>query len=95
MVFRRIGRGLLKLYKRWVSPHLPPSCIYTPTCSEYASESVERFGMIRGSFLGLLRLLRCNLFFKGGLDQPPPVFNVRKILALYREFWKWGRKKGQ
>lgn len=58
----------LRLYKRWVSPSLPPSCRYVPTCSEYAMEAVERYGAFRGGYLSLWRLLRCHPFVKGGLD---------------------------
>ncbi len=59
---------LLKGYKRLVSPLLPPSCRFTPTCSEYAVEAVKRRGVIRGLFLALYRLLRCHPFARGGYD---------------------------
>ena len=59
---------LLKGYKRFVSPLLPPSCRFTPTCSEYAIEAVQRRGIIRGLFLALYRLLRCHPFARGGYD---------------------------
>jgi len=58
----------LRLYKRWVSPSLPPSCRYVPTCSEYAMEAVERYGALRGGWMAFRRLLRCHPFVKGGLD---------------------------
>ena len=61
----------LRTYKRWVSPLLPPSCRYVPTCSEHALEAVERFGVLRGGFLAFLRLLRCHPFVKGGYDPVP------------------------
>jgi putative membrane protein insertion efficiency factor len=59
---------LLETYKRWVSPSLPPSCRYVPTCSEYAAEAVERFGFIRGTAMAAWRILRCHPFAKGGYD---------------------------
>jgi len=59
---------LLRLYKRWISPAFPPSCRYVPTCSEYAMEAVERYGVLRGGAMAALRLLRCHPFAKGGLD---------------------------
>jgi uncharacterized protein len=59
---------LLRLYKRWISPAFPPSCRYTPTCSEYAMEAVERYGVLRGGTMAAWRLLRCNPVAKGGLD---------------------------
>jgi hypothetical protein len=60
--------ALLRSYKRFISPVLPPSCRFTPTCSEYAIEAVRRHGVFRGLFLSLLRLLRCHPFCKGGYD---------------------------
>ena len=59
---------LLRSYKRWISPTLPPSCRYVPSCSEYAMEAVERFGAFRGGMLAASRLLRCHPLSKGGLD---------------------------
>lgn len=59
---------LLGCYKRWISPALPPSCRYVPTCSEYAMEAVERHGVLRGGMMSAWRLLRCHPFAKGGYD---------------------------
>jgi hypothetical protein len=64
--------GLLRAYKWALSPMLPPSCRYVPTCSEYAAEAVERFGAWRGSWKAVGRVLRCHPFVKGGYD---PVIN--------------------
>ncbi len=66
--------GLLKWYKRNISPNLGAACKYVPTCSEYAMEAIETHGVIHGCWLTLKRLLRCNPFAKGGYDpvpQPP------------------------
>lgn len=60
--------ALLRGYKLVISPLLPPSCRYTPTCSEYAMEAVRRYGVLRGLMLAMLRLLRCHPFAKGGYD---------------------------
>lgn len=60
--------ALLSFYKAIISPLLPPSCRFVPTCSEYAREAVERYGVLRGSWLGLRRLLRCHPFHAGGYD---------------------------
>ncbi len=60
--------GALRAYKRHVSPLLPPACRYTPTCSEYALEAVERHGVVRGLALALKRVLSCNPFSRGGFD---------------------------
>ena len=59
---------LLRVYKRLVSPLLPPACRYLPTCSEYAQEALERYGVLRGSAKAAWRVLRCHPFAKGGYD---------------------------
>ena len=61
----------LRFYKAHVSPALPPACRYTPTCSEYAIEAVERFGAWRGAALATRRVLSCNPFSRGGYDPVP------------------------
>jgi uncharacterized protein len=70
---QRVTLWLLRGYKRVISPLFPPACRYVPTCSEYAMEAVERFGVLRGGFMGLVRLLRCHPFVQGGYD---PVVKV-------------------
>lgn len=59
---------LLKGYKRYLSPLFPPSCRFTPTCSEYAIEALRSRGLVRGLLLALFRLLRCHPFARGGYD---------------------------
>jgi len=59
---------LLKIYKAAISPWLPPSCRFVPTCSEYTREAIERHGVLRGCAMGLWRLLRCQPFCPGGYD---------------------------
>ena len=59
---------LLEAYKVVVSPWLSPACRYTPTCSEYAHEAVERYGVWRGSRKAIRRLLRCHPLHRGGWD---------------------------
>jgi hypothetical protein len=61
----------LAAYKRWISPMLPASCRYVPSCSEYAMEAVERHGALYGGALGVWRILRCHPFVKGGYDPVP------------------------
>ena len=68
---RSVALAALRFYKRHVSPLLPPACIYTPTCSEYAYEAIVRHGLPRGSWLAAKRVLRCHPFARGGHDPVP------------------------
>ncbi len=67
----RIAVGALRLYKKVISPMLPPACRFTPTCSEYAAEAIARYGLLRGGWMGLRRLLRCHPLNPGGHDPVP------------------------
>lgn len=59
---------ILRFYKRWISPMLPSACRFEPTCSEYTMEAVEKHGPLRGTWMGIRRLLRCHPFHHGGFD---------------------------
>lgn len=59
---------ILGVYKAIISPFLPPACRFEPTCSEYAREAVEKYGPMKGTWLGLRRILRCQPLCKGGHD---------------------------
>ena len=72
----------LRLYKRFVSPMLPHSCRFVPTCSEYAMEAIERHGVARGSFLAASRLLRCRPFARAGFDPVPRAVQGRPSTTL-------------
>lgn len=62
---------LLKAYKRYISPLLPPSCRFYPTCSEYAMQALQKYGFFKGSWLAARRLVRCQPFCRGGYDPVP------------------------
>ncbi|PMP81213.1 MAG: membrane protein insertion efficiency factor YidD [Caldisericum exile] len=63
--------SVLKFYRKYISPLKPPTCRFTPTCSEYAIEAIEKYGAKKGGFLAIKRVLRCNPFFPGGNDPVP------------------------
>ena len=62
---------LIRGYQRFISPILPDSCIYSPTCSQYAIEAISKYGAAKGTWLALRRILRCNPFHRGGYDPVP------------------------
>ncbi|MEJ7837190.1 MAG: membrane protein insertion efficiency factor YidD [Thermomicrobiales bacterium] len=60
--------AVLRFYKKRISPGLPPSCRFQPTCSEYAHDAIEKYGMIKGVRLAIWRILRCNPWGGSGWD---------------------------
>lgn len=60
--------ALLRFYKKRISPGLPPSCRFQPTCSEYAYEAIDKYGIIKGGRLAIWRILRCNPWGGSGWD---------------------------
>ncbi|WP_410474483.1 membrane protein insertion efficiency factor YidD [Guyparkeria sp. TX1] len=68
---RRVLIGLVKGYRLLISPMLPPSCRFYPTCSEYAVEALSQHGALKGGWLTLRRLGRCHPFCAGGVDPVP------------------------
>ena len=68
MSFKRMSIGVIQVYRRYVSPMFPPSCRYTPSCSLYTVQAIEKYGVPRGVFMGILRVLRCHPFARGGSD---------------------------
>jgi putative membrane protein insertion efficiency factor len=63
-----VALQMLRGYKWAISPMFPPACRFVPTCSEYAMEAVERYGVLRGGWMAMARLLRCHPFSRGGHD---------------------------
>jgi putative membrane protein insertion efficiency factor len=68
---KRTALFVLKCYKRYISPFIPPACRFEPTCSVYMYRAIQKKGFSRGFLLGIRRLLRCHPFCAGGLDPVP------------------------
>lgn len=67
-----VALKLIRFYKKVISPVLPSSCRFTPTCSEYMYEAIEVYGVLRGGRMGLWRIWRCQPMYPGGFDPVPP-----------------------
>jgi len=70
--FWRVVAYPARLYKRFISPYMPPACRFEPTCSVYAAEAIETHGLY-GVWLAVARILKCHPFHPGGFDPVPPV----------------------
>ena len=69
---KNILLACIRFYRRFLSPlKIRPTCIYTPTCSEYAAQAIDKYGSIKGTYLAAKRLLRCHPFARGGYDPVP------------------------
>lgn len=75
---RVVVKGLIRGYQRFISPLFPRSCRFHPTCSAYALTSVERFGVVRGGWLAMKRIARCNPLHPGGFDPVPSTLRSNK-----------------
>jgi len=64
--------ALIVFYQRYISPAFPSKCRFRPTCSVYALEAIQKYGMMKGSYLALRRFLRCHPFYKGDIFDPVP-----------------------
>jgi len=68
---RAIILGLIRLYQNTISRALPPTCRFFPSCSEYAYQAIERYGVIQGGWIAIKRIARCHPFHPGGYDPVP------------------------
>lgn len=71
-MLKKICIGMIRFYQKYLSPlKVYTHCKYIPTCSEYAVQAIEKYGVLKGGFLAAWRILRCNPFSKGGYDPVP------------------------
>jgi putative membrane protein insertion efficiency factor len=75
-ISKTVALSVLRGYKWAVSPIFLPACRYVPSCSDYAMEAIDRYGVVRGSLMAIWRILRCHPFAKGGFD---PVSELKVI----------------
>lgn len=69
---KRVFLWLIRFYRGYISPLRRPCCRFTPTCSAYAMEAIEKYGALKGGYLAFRRILRCNPFYKGDFFDPVP-----------------------
>jgi uncharacterized protein len=73
--------GIIRFYQKFISPMTPPTCRFYPTCSHYGIEAYRRFGVLKGSYLTIKRILKCHPFHPGGFDPVPEKKGIRKAEA--------------
>ena len=71
-MMKRFFLACIRFYRRAISPFTPPACRFTPTCSTYAQEAIQKYGAWKGGYLTLRRLCRCHPFYKGDTYDPVP-----------------------
>ncbi len=70
-LFKFLFINIIKIYQRFISPFFPSSCKFSPSCSKYGIEAINKYGSVKGVFLTIKRILRCNPWSKGGYDPIP------------------------
>ena len=68
---KSLALALIRFYKKSISPALPSACRFEPTCSVYTYQAIEKYGVIKGSWMGMKRIARCHPFHPGGYDPVP------------------------
>ena len=85
-ITKKVVLSLIRIYQKlfsfdhsfWAHPENLRVCVFYPSCSEYTYQAIERFGIFKGSLLGLYRIIRCNPFSHGGVDEVPKTFTFKK-----------------
>jgi uncharacterized protein len=88
---RLAGRGLVRVYRYTLSPLIGPRCRHLPTCSDYADEAINRFGLWAGGWIALARIIRCHPLGSAGLDFVPE--RLPPVAHWYMP-WRYGRWRG-
>jgi uncharacterized protein len=88
---RLAGRGLVLVYRNALSPLIGPRCRHLPTCSDYAEQAIDRFGLWAGGWMALARIIRCHPLGTAGLDFVPEAVPARAHWWLP---WRYGRWRG-
>jgi len=68
---KRVALALIRAYQKTISRNLPPACRFVPSCSDYMYQAIDKFGVLRGGWLGFRRLMRCHPLNPGGYDPVP------------------------
>jgi len=68
---KRVALSLIRFYQKAISPSMPPSCRFFPTCSQYSYDAMEKYGVWRGGWMAARRIMRCNPLHPGGYDPVP------------------------
>jgi len=76
---KRILIHLIRFYQKFISPLFPPTCRFEPTCSDYSIQALEKHGLLKGLYLSLRRIIRCNPLNEGGYDPVPEEFHFFKV----------------
>lgn len=77
-MLKKIFIALIRFYQLVISPLKPPTCRFYPTCSQYGLEAIQRFGAIKGGWLTIKRILKCQPFHPGGLDPVPETWHKHR-----------------